>query len=125
MKSKLGAVEEFWRKRQFALFIVCCIAFAAVMTGISLWLYRSSGAIKLDMSRPGYERVRKTVEKSQDDEAYPSSGKLDKKAVDDFNKRLQKYRDDLDKMETFSSETINDEALNLNNPGEVTEPSSN
>ena len=124
MKSKLAKVKEFWQSHQFALFVIACIAFAILMTSASLWLYRLSGAMKLDMSRPGYEKVRKKVEKSQDDESYPSSGKIDKKAEDDFNKRLKKYQDDLGKMGTFDNSSISDETLNLKNPGEVTVDSS-
>ena len=120
MKIKLAKAKEFWQSRQFALFVIACIAFAILMTSASLWLYRQSGAMKLDMSRPGYEKVRKKVEKSQDDESYPSSGKIDKKAEDDFNKRLKKYQDDLGKMGTFDNSSISDETLNLKNPGEVT-----
>lgn len=120
MKSKLSGIKDFWGSHQFALFIIGCIAFAMLMTSISLWLYRQSGAMKLDMSRPGYEKVRKKVEKSQDDESYPSSGKIDKKAVDDFRKRLKKYQDDLSKMGTFDNSPVSDESLNLKNPGEIT-----
>lgn len=120
MKSKLTAVKDFWRSHQFALFIIGCIAFAMLMTSVSLWLYRQSGAMKLDMSRPGYEKVRKKVEKSQDDESYPSSGKIDEKAEADFKKRLQKYQNDLKKMGTFDDSATDDESLDLSNPGEIT-----
>ena len=57
-------LRQFFIDHRFAFFIASCIIVAIVMTGISLVLYQRSGAMKLDMSRPGYESVRTEVEKS-------------------------------------------------------------
>lgn len=113
MRSKLAVLKQLVLDHQFACFIVMCVVVAVAMTGISLELYKKSGAIKLDMSRPGYEKVRKEVEKSSDDQPFDSSGKLDKTAVQDFEKRLEKYQKELDNLGDYSGDSIQDEDLNL------------
>lgn len=83
------------------------------MTGVSLTLYRASGAIKLDMSRPGYEKMRKAVEDSNDDKPFASSGNLDREALRDFDDRVKKLQDDLDKLGDYDSADVSDEDLLL------------
>ena len=56
MLDKLATIKSRLARHQFACFISLCILLAMVMTTISLDLYRKSGAIKLDMSRPGMKR---------------------------------------------------------------------
>lgn len=113
MHARLDKIRQLVVEHQFACFVIMCVAIAIVMTLTSLELYRRSGAIKLDMSRPGYEKVRREVEKSQDDQPYPNSGVLDRAAVKDFDARLQKYRQELDKLGDYSGADIDDEDLNL------------
>lgn len=103
---------------QFACFITLCVVIAGVMTVISLELYRRSGAMKLDMSRPGYEKVRTEVEKSSDDQPYDSSGALTDEALQDFENRVKKYQDELDNLGQYDNSIISDESLNLVNPSD-------
>ena len=118
MKSKLISLWQYLAKRQFACFIILCIIIAAVMTGISLEIYKHSDAIKLDMSRPGYEKVRKQVEKSADDQPFDSNGPIDKKAVSDFENRMDKYKKELNGLGNYDSSTIDDDNLGLTDGGE-------
>lgn len=113
MKSKLLVARDFFSKRKFALFIIICICIALIMTGISLELYRSSDAIKLDMSRPGYEKVRAKVEKTEENNNFDSSGPLNDKVYEDFGKRIHKFEDDLEKLDNYEESTVSDENLNL------------
>ena len=83
------------------------------MTGISLKLYQMSGAIQLDMSRPGYEKVRTQVEKDVDDKPFDSNGKLDKKATTDFEQRINKYQNELKNLNNFDSSVIDDSNLGI------------
>lgn len=113
MPVRFARLRHLVSEHQFASFVILCILVATAMTLISLELYRRSGAIKLDMSRPGYEKVRQEVEKSQDDQPYSSSGVLDSAAVKDFDSRLDKYREELKKLSDYNSADIADEDLNL------------
>lgn len=118
MATKFHRVREFVVAHQFACFIILCVAIALVMTLISLELYRRSGAIKLDMSRPGYEAVRTEVEKSSDDQPYDSSGPLNDSAINDFEDRIKKYQSELDELGTYDNSIISDDSLNLTEPAE-------
>lgn len=93
------------------------------MTWISLEIYKHSDAIKLDMSRPGYEKVRKQVEKSSDDQPFDSGGPIDEKAIKDFEGRMTKYQKELNSLGNYDSSTIDDNNLGLtdNNDGKLQE----
>ena len=123
MLSKASAAKRFIAEHQFACFIALCVAVASVMTLISLELYRRSGAIKLDMSRPGYEKVRTEVEKSEDDQPFSSSGELNSAAIQDFQRRVKKYQNELKDLGSFDNGNINDDDLGLpDNEPAVTPP---
>lgn len=113
MKNKLTSVKNFVLAHQFLFFIIFCIVIAFVMTMISLQLYKHSGAMKLDMSRPGYEQVRSEVEKSRDDQPYSATGELNEAAIDDFNNRIDRYKQELENLGTYDNSIISDENLNL------------
>ena len=112
------SIRQVLGTHQFACFITLCVVIAGVMTVISLELYRRSGAMKLDMSRPGYEKVRTEVEKSSDDQPYDSSGALTYEALQDFESRVKKYQDELDNLGQYDNSIISDESLNLVNPSD-------
>ena len=114
--SKFTKVRQVITDHQFACFVILCILIATVMTLISLELYRRSGAMKLDMSRPGYEKVRTEVEKSSDDQPYDSSGALTEEAVQDFEDRVKKYQGELEGLGQYDNSIISDENLDLVNP---------
>lgn len=113
MKNKLTSVKNFVLAHQFLFFVIFCIVIAFVMTMISLQLYKHSGAMKLDMSRPGYEQVRSEVEKSRDDQPYSATGELNEAAIDDFNNRVDRYKQELKNLGTYDNSIISDENLNL------------
>ena len=98
MLDKLANIKSRLARHQFACFISLCILLAMVMTTISLDLYRKSGAIKLDMSRPGYEKVRSKVEKA---------------AITDFDQRMTKHRKELKGLGNYDNANISDESLGL------------
>ena len=109
----MKSICRYLADHQFALFIIICITIAFIMTLISLELYRRSGAMNLDMSRPGYESVRTEVEQTSDDRPYSSSGPLTNEAITDFEERLNNYKDELNNLGTYDNSIVSDENLNL------------
>ena len=77
--------ESRRRKFRFASMIVCVIAVACTLTGISLHIYNASGAVQVDLSRPGYQSVRKEATANTSDEQFSATGNLDTKAYSQFN----------------------------------------
>jgi hypothetical protein len=108
---------------QWPAFIAAVMVIAATMTIVSLWLYHISGAAKLDLSRPGYEKVRENV-KDDSDSTKPFSpiGSLNNAAVSDFRARYENIKTRLDQMNNYGDTAMSDENLGLA-PGQVvTEP---
>lgn len=109
--QKFGA---FVAKRQLACFVALALVVSVAMTGVSMWIYAASGAIKLDLSRPGYEKVRQEVTANDDSQQpYPSSGALTPEALKDFRERLDKSQADLNGAGNFNGDTLTDKNLGL------------
>ncbi len=99
---------------QLVSMIIVALLIAVVMTGVSLWLYWTSGAFRLDLSRPGYEQVRgEVVQDDKEEKPFSPSGSITPSVIDDFNARLDSQQNDLSKMDNFSSEALSDSNLGL------------
>ncbi|MCL2037755.1 DUF2868 domain-containing protein [Candidatus Saccharibacteria bacterium] len=115
--KKTKNFSKFVNQHQLASMIVIALLVASLMTGLSLWLYRTSGAFRLDLSRPGYEQVRgDVIHDSKEEKPFSSSGKLTPEVIDDFNARLNKQQNDLSKMGNFGGEALSDSNLGLEQP---------
>ena len=107
-------ISKFITTHQLASFVALAIVIAAIMTVVSLKIYVRSGAIKLDLSRPGYEQVRQEVTTDgSSDKPFSPSGTLTSEALDDFRGRLDKKQADLKNLGNFGSEVLADSNLGL------------
>ncbi len=106
--------KTFVRTHQLAAFVGLALIFTFAMTAVGLNIYVSSGTIKLDLSRPGYEKVRKNVQKSADqsEEPFQTSGNIDAAALKDFDSRFEKLQVDLKNSGNFGS-SMSDQSLRL------------
>lgn len=101
-------------KLTFAILIAITIAMA--LTVVSVALYIATGTSKLDLSRPGYEEVRKKVstEKEEDKSAFSPVGTIDKKLLDDYLVKYKKQQQRLKNYDTYEPKNIEDAQLGLN-----------
>ena len=113
--KKLNKFGKFIGRHQLSSFVIVALLITGLMTGVSLWLYRASGAFRLDLSRPGYEQVRGEVTDNdqQQDKPFSPSGALTTDVIKDFNARLDKQQTNLSKMGDFGGDTLSDENLGL------------
>ena len=113
----------WFKQHPFSLFIFVAIFVTVVMTSVSMWLYKSSGAANLDLSRPGYESVRTEV---QDDntatQPYSATGDLDSNSISDFRNRYQKIIDKLGKTSNYDESDMTDANLGLDGSTTNTDP---
>lgn len=109
----LNNIRALIEKHRLGCFTTGCVVVALAMTTLSLRIYQMSGAIQLDLSRPGYEKVRTQVKKEADDHPFSSTGPLDNAAVQDFDSRIDKYRKELQELGTFDQQQLSDENLGL------------
>ncbi len=101
------------REHRFFIMIVASIIIALLLVMVSLGLYHRGGAAQLDFSRPGYGEVRKELPKEKDYQGFPSSGKLDKKALDEFMAGYDKRLKELHAVDTFSGDPLSFDSLQV------------
>ena len=98
---------------QFAAMVALAVLVATIMTSVSILVYVSSGAINIDLSRPGYEQVREDTSASGPITQFQSSGPIDRNAIDDFNNRLESIQTEINNMNNFSTDVMSNEALGI------------
>lgn len=107
--SQLGR----WQQHKFLLLVGITIVIALVLVIISLQLYNSSGAAQLDLSRPGYKSVRSQVSYGSEFTGFPSSGPLDKEAIDSFRSLYSEKLKEATALDSFGGDVLSDKALGL------------
>jgi hypothetical protein len=119
----IGRARKWIIKHQWPTFVVAALVIAMTLTVVSLWLYRISGAAKLDLSRPGYEKVREDVKDDGDStKPFSPTGDLDDAAMADFRERYKNTKSRLDQMNSYDDAAMSDENLGLATGQAVTEP---
>ncbi len=95
--------------------ITAAIIVSIGLTLISMTLYYTSGAQVLDLSRPGYESVRKAVDNApHTSDDFSSDGPVTGSTIDKFNQIYNGDRHDLKSIDDFSShKPLSDKSLNL------------
>jgi len=110
-------------EHQWSVFIILALVIATASTGVSLWLYRASGTARLDLSRPGYEKVREEVQDDNDNtKPFPPTGPLDDATIEDFRLRYKTVSERLDQMNNYDNAVMSDENLGFADSPAVTEP---
>ncbi|MDR1969763.1 MAG: DUF2868 domain-containing protein [Candidatus Nomurabacteria bacterium] len=114
MTSRIKQLGKWVTKHQWSVFIIAVLGIALILTSVSLWLYQVSGAANLDLSRPGYEKVRKDVQDDSDGtKPFSPTGDLDNEAVLDFRSRYEAIRTRLGQMNNYESVVMSNENLGL------------
>lgn len=104
---------EKLKNYRFAIMVTLAVAVAVVLSGISILIYVWTGAINIDLSRPGYEKNREETAYSEDETPFSNSGPINIEVIDDFNQRIEKLQNELGGMNNFSADAMSDEALGL------------
>lgn len=99
-------------RHRFPFAIALVVGIALLMTAVSLSLYITSGTSRLDLSRPGYEQVRKEVKPTPED-SFGADGPVDKAALDEFQRLYQARRNNLNELGDFKDSTLDDSSLRL------------
>lgn len=93
------------------------ILIAGVTTSVSLAIYRNTGDIYLDRSRPGFLPDKDEVEAETEattNFTYSDSGELDGEELKQYLEELQKIEDRLKNLpDAFSDAPLSDESLGI------------
>lgn len=116
MKKRLGIVDGLsaWRNdHRLAIMIAGAITASLVLVGVSLWLYDSSGAAQLDLSRPGYSSVRDQARPDDRIDTFPSTGAITEETLAEFEGMFSRYADEATAVDAFGGDVLSDEQLGL------------
>lgn len=93
--------------------VILSLLVSILLTVISMALYVSSGASRLDLSRPGYERVRSNLQNDTEESRFSATGPMNQGVVNDFQARFSKHRETLGKLDSFGTGAIEDAELQI------------
>lgn len=103
--------------RNLVILGVGAIILTLAMTGLELWIYRKSGDIYLDRSRPGFLPDAEEAEEGSDissNYVYPENGPLDGEELDEYLQELRKIEDRLGKIpDPYGQNALSDESLGI------------
>ena len=114
----VSQIKNWISDHQLMIFIMSALGAAGAAVLLSVWLYVVTGAVKLDLSRPGYEDVRKDVTSSDDSstKTYPNTGTLDGASIEEFENYFNKIKESVDfrtkcRSEIYEMTKNNDEKI--------------
>ena len=102
-----------WQRHRFLLLIILVIFISAVLVGVSMSLYNSSGAAQVDLSRPGYQSIQREASRGMVEDSFPSTGKLDTKAFDQFDKMYSSHAKRVVGVDSFDPKALDMDNLQL------------
>ncbi len=109
--------ETYHGKRNLICLGAGALLITCLTTCLSLWIYRTSGDIYLDRSRPGYLPDEEEVEQNtQTDKSFTFSdtGELNRNELTSYLKELKKVIDRIDALETpYAPGPLSDESLGI------------
>lgn len=112
------------RLPNFLLAIIGVIILTLALTITSVAIYVSSGVSSIDLSRPGYEQVRKQLINSDTNATFSSDGPINPKTLQEFNKLYDERAKELQVLGTYNESAIDDTNLGIAAPQPADTPAS-
>lgn len=103
-----------WQRHRFLVLIAAVIVISCGMVVVAMYLYNTSGAAQIDLSRPGYQDVRSEASRDKvPDSSFPSTGKLDAAAFQQFNDMYSKHTGRVVGSDSFDAPALSDDSLQI------------
>lgn len=102
-----------WHKYRFVGMMASVIIISLALTGVSLAIYNMSGAAQVDLSRPGYQSVRKEASMEQPVDQFASNGDLNADAFKQFDAMYKRHATRSADTTSFGEQALSDESLQL------------
>ena len=101
--------------RNLIILGLSAVLIAIVSTAASLQIYRATGDIYLDRSRPGYiSDGEKHSEEDDQKENFSNEGEITKSAIDEYFKEFDKITNRIsESSDDFLLDAINDDSLGI------------
>lgn len=111
--TRTERIIEIIQRHRIVYAVIAALLISFLLTIVSMALYVTSGASRLDLSRPGYERVRSEVQQNSDKDDFSSTGGINQGVAKDFQVRFNRHRDTLSKLDTFGTNALDDNELQI------------
>ena len=108
--------DRFLEVNKLPLALTAAILLALAMTVTSVYMYVSSGVSQLDLSRPGYENIRKQVDINESRQDFDDEGPVDDETITQFLNLLDERSGELKNISDFSGQSLDDATLDLAPP---------
>lgn len=108
--QRLNRISEHAR---LAVALTIAIIIALSLTLVSVVLYAVGGSAKLDLSRPGYERERKQVVRTDQQKVFDTTSPVNRAAIDAFLKDYDTNSKELSGLGDFRDTALEDADLQL------------
>lgn len=102
-----------WRRNLYLTMVGGAIVIAAMLVFVAMSLYRNSDAMRLDLSRPGYQEVRDQVVRDRDMSSFSPTGPLTPAVLDEFNSKYDEALSHVQGVNAFAPDALSDSALSL------------
>ncbi len=97
----------------FGLFVLIVLIITSILAGISLYVYRKSGAYSLDLSRPGYQKLRQDIKKDKTLKDIDLTGQIDQDFIDHVNQKFDYYQTNTKANLVFNAQVLSDQSLGV------------
>ena len=111
----------FWAAHRFLLLVLGTIVISIALVCVSLVIYTTSGAIQLDLSRPGYQSVSGQVIREDPVDGYSASGPVTTETVNEFTTLFATEAEKAKAVDAFNGDPLNPEVLSFGQAGVSTE----
>lgn len=105
----------WWRRSFYLVMVGGAILVATVLVFVAMQLYRNSDAMRLDLSRPGYQAVRDQVGRDHDISSFSPTGPINSSALDEFRRKYDESLKRINGVDAFRGDALSDDALTLPN----------
>lgn len=102
-----------WQRHSFIILIAIVIVLSCVMVVVGMYVYNTSGAAQVDLSRPGYQSVQREAKRDSADDSFSASGKLDADAFDSFNEMYSNHARQVVGVDSFDPKALDVAAAQL------------
>lgn len=102
--------------RNLAILGISSVIIAGLTTSVSLAMYRMSGDIYLDRSRPGYlpDKDEASEEPETVNFVFSENGAIDRESLDEYLKELKKIDDRISGFaDPYAADPLSDESLGI------------
>lgn len=113
-RNSTERLQKFVNTHKFSVFITGVVGLAVVLVMISMKIYYSSDAFRLDLSRPEYIELRSEINKgTESKDMFDSQGPVDDQVLEDFLKQYKAESDKVTDAKAFSNDVLSDNQLGI------------